>query len=83
MDHELILVNSSSADVNTLPNTIIYLKAVKYSNITLRQIFLTNLEPKIRVQKTEDQMLYYGCKDSGLLCLKLKILCVCFYFLKA
>ena len=81
MDHELILVNSSSADVNTLPNTIIYLKAVKYSNIKQRQIFLTNLELKIRVQKTEDQMLHYGCKDSGLLCLKLKILCKCLFLL--
>ena len=74
MDHEPVLANSSSTDVNTLPNTIIYLKAGKYLNITLRQIFLTNLDIKIRVQKTEDQTLYYGCKDSGLLRLKLKIL---------
>ena len=30
MDHELVLENSSSAAFYTLPNTIIYLKAVKY-----------------------------------------------------
>ena len=36
MDHELVLGNSSSAAVNTLPNTIIYLKVVKYLNIRLR-----------------------------------------------
>ena len=39
MDHKLVLGNSSSAAVNTLPNTIIYLKAVNYLNITLRQIY--------------------------------------------
>ena len=36
MDHELVLKNSSSA-ANTLPNTIIYLKAIKYLNIRQRQ----------------------------------------------
>ena len=35
MDQELVLENSSSAAVNTLPNTTIYLKAVKYLNIRL------------------------------------------------
>ena len=30
-------------------------------------IFYLNIIVKIRVQKIEDQMLYYGCKDSGLL----------------
>ena len=30
MDDEIVLENSSSAAVDTLPNTIIYLKAVKY-----------------------------------------------------
>ena len=30
MDHDLVLENSSSAAFYTLPNTIIYLKAVKY-----------------------------------------------------
>ena len=30
MDHERVTENSSSAAVYTLPNTIIYLKAVKY-----------------------------------------------------
>ena len=35
MEHQLTLENSSSAAVNTLPITIIYLKAVKYLNIRL------------------------------------------------
>ena len=74
MDHNLVLGKSSSAAGNTLPNTIIYLKAVKYLNIRLKQIFQTKLELKIRVQKIEDRMLYYDCKDSGLLCWKLKML---------
>ena len=30
MEHELVLKNSNSAAVNKLPNTIIYLKAIKY-----------------------------------------------------
>ena len=34
MDYELVLENSSSAIVYVLPNTIIYLKAMKYLNIT-------------------------------------------------
>ena len=80
MNHELVFETSSSATANTLLNTIIYLKIIKYLNISLRQIYSTNLELKIRVQKVEDQMLYYGCKDLGLLCWKLKM---CFYFLKA
>ena len=29
---------------------------------------------KVRVRKIEDQTLYYGCKDLGLLCWKLKTL---------
>ena len=37
MDHELVLENSSSNAVNTLLNTIIYLKAIKYLDIRLRQ----------------------------------------------
>ena len=81
MDHGLVPENSSSAALNTLPNTIIYLKAVKYLNIRLRQIYETNLELKIIVQKSEDQMLFYGCKDLALLCWKLKMLWV-FIFLK-
>ena len=60
MVHKLFFENSSSAAVNTLPNTIIYLKTVKYLNVRLRQIYQTNLELKIRVQKIEDRMLYYG-----------------------
>ena len=44
MDLKLVLKNSSSGAVNTLPNTIIYLKAVNYLNIGLRQIYQTNLE---------------------------------------
>ena len=43
---------------------------------------LLNLELKIRVRKIEDPMLYYGCKDSGLLCWKLNKVAVVFYFLK-
>ena len=38
MDHKL-LENSSSAGVNTLLNTIIYLMTVKYLNIRLRHIY--------------------------------------------
>ena len=38
MDHELVLENSSLIAVYTLLNTIIYLKAIKYLNIRLRQI---------------------------------------------
>ena len=33
-----------------------------------------NLGLKISVQKIEDRMLYYECRDSGLLCWKLKTL---------
>ena len=36
MDYELVLENTSLAALNTLPNTIIYLKALKYLNIRLR-----------------------------------------------
>ena len=39
MDHELVLENPSLAAVNTLLNTIIYLKAINYLNIRLRQIY--------------------------------------------
>ena len=38
-NHELGIEHSSSAAVNTLPNTIICLKAVKYLNTRLRQIY--------------------------------------------
>ena len=38
MDHEHVLENSSLAAVNTLPNTIRYLKAVKYLNIRLTDL---------------------------------------------
>ena len=38
MDHSFTLENSSSAAAYTLPNTIIYLKAVKYLNIRLRHL---------------------------------------------
>ena len=74
MDYELILENAISTAVNTRLNAIIYLKAVKYFNIILRQINLTNLELKIRVRKIEDRMLYYRCKNLGLLYWKLKTL---------
>ena len=72
MDHKLVLENSSSGAVYTLPNTIIYLSAMKY--LDLGQIYKTDLELKIRLQKIDNRMLYYGCKDSGLLCWKLKTL---------
>ena len=39
MDHEFAPENFSLAAVNTLPNTVIYLKAIKYLNIGLRQIY--------------------------------------------
>ena len=74
MDHKLVLENSSLVAVYTLPNTIIYFKVIKYLNIRLRQIYYVDLELKKRVQKIEDRMLYYDCKDSGLLCWKLKML---------
>ena len=38
MDHKLVPENSSWAVGYTLPTTMIYLKAVKYLNIVLRQI---------------------------------------------
>ena len=72
MDHTLVLENSSSGAVYTLPNTIIYLSAMKY--LDLGQIYKTDLELKIRLRKIDNRMLYYGCKDSGLLCWKLKTL---------
>ena len=72
--NKLVLEKSSSAAVYTLPNTIIYLKTIKHSNIRLRQIYWNDLELKIRMSKIEDWMLVYGCKDSGLLCWKLKML---------
>ena len=74
MDHELVFGNSSSTAVYKLPSTIIYLEAVSYLNIRLRQICKTELELKIRVRKIEDSTLCYGCKDSRLLCWKLKTL---------
>ena len=39
MNQKFVLENSSSGAVYTLKNTIIYLKAVKYLNIKLRQIY--------------------------------------------
>ena len=72
MDQKLVLENSSSGAVYTLPNTIIYLSAMKY--LDLGQIYKTDLELKIRLRKIDNRMLYYGCKDSGLLCWKLKTL---------
>ena len=74
MDDELVLENSSSAAVYTLPNAIIYLKAIKYWNTALSRIYLTDLELNIRVRKIEDRELYYGCNNLGLLFWKLKTL---------
>ena len=63
MDHDLVLENSSSATVYILPNTI-YLKAIKYLNVR----FNINIKLKVRVQKIDDRMLYYGWKVLRLLC---------------
>ena len=42
-----------------------------------------DLELKISMQKIEDQMLYYGCKDSQLLLeIKNAVVVVAFIFLK-
>ena len=43
-----------------------------------------NLEIKIGVQKIEDPLLHYGCKESGLLCWKFKnpVVVVLVIFLK-
>ena len=38
MDHELVLENSNSAAIYTLLNAIIYLKAMKYLNSSLRHL---------------------------------------------
>ena len=54
MEHELVLENSNSAAVYTLPNSIIYLNAIRYLNSRLRQIYQTDLELEIRKQKIED-----------------------------
>ena len=43
LDHRLVLENFSSAAVNTLPNIIIYLTAIRYLNIKLRQIFQSRI----------------------------------------
>ena len=67
MGHELVLENCTSATAYTLPNTNIYLKAINYLNIRLRQIYEADLKLKTKVPEIEDQMLHYGCKDSGLL----------------
>ena len=39
MDHELVLENTISAAVYALSNNIVYLKAIKYLNIRMRQIY--------------------------------------------
>ena len=81
MDRKLVLENSSLGAVYTLLNTIIYLSAIKYFDV--EQIYKTDLELKIRLRKIDNQMLYYGCKDSGLLCWKLKMLWLWLYFFEA
>ena len=72
MEYEPVSKRPSSTAVYILPNIIIYLKAIKYLNVRLRQAYKLDLEWKIRVQKIEDQILYYGCRDSELLCWKLE-----------
>ena len=57
---------------NTLPNNIIYFegrKVFEYQTET-DLLYEINLELKIKVRNIEDGMLYYGCKDLGLLCRK-------------
>ena len=53
MNHELVFENSSSAGLYTVPNSIIFLKVIKYLNIRLREIYYPDLEPKTRMRKTE------------------------------
>ena len=67
MEYEPVSKRPSSAAVYILPNIIIYLNAIKYLNVRLRQAYKLDLEWKIRVQ-----ILYHGCRDSELLCWKLK-----------
>ena len=50
MNHKLVLENSSSATVYKLPNTIIHLKAIKYLNIRLRQIYENRPETEDNIQ---------------------------------
>ena len=71
MDHKLFVENYSSAAVNKLLNSIILFEGCKVFEY---QTETDLLELKTKVQKTEYEMLYYGCEDSGLLCLKLKTL---------
>ena len=42
MDHELVLENCSSVAVYTLPNSITYLKVVKYLNVGLSTVITVN-----------------------------------------
>ena len=74
MDHELVPENRSSEDANILPNTSIYLKAVNYLNLKLRQIYRIKRICNLSVRKIEDGVVYHDCKDSGPLCWKLKTL---------
>lgn len=53
MNHELVFENSSSAGLYTVPNSIIFLKVIKYLNIRLKEIYYPDLEPKTRMRKTE------------------------------
>ena len=50
MNHKLVLENSSSAAVYKLPKTIIHLKAIKYLNIRLRQIYENRPETEDDIQ---------------------------------
>ena len=51
--HELIPKNSSSAAINTLPNTIIYSKAVKYFIIQARRTLFKTGTASVASKKTE------------------------------
>ena len=69
MDHKLVIENSSSVAAEYL-----YLfkghKVFEYQTVA----DLLNGPKGVRVRKIEEQILYYSCKDSGLLCWKLKTL---------
>ena len=47
MAYELVSKSPSSAAVYILPNTIIYLKAINYFYVRLRQAYKSDLECKI------------------------------------
>ena len=73
MDHELLLENYSSAAVNTDEYHYIFegRKVFEYQTET---DLLTQPRTYDKSGNIEEQMLYYGCKNSGLPYWKLKTL---------